>query len=106
MLSFIKDTTLEKTFNIVQKCAWRTAHSYRRELVQMIMARPQGITREGLAKGLDLSLSKVTRMVDDLRRLKVVTNDSKPNNSGAGGRNVHLWYLTPRFRSLIESVSQ
>lgn len=105
MLSFVLDRSYEKVFPIVKRLAWRTANSYRRDMIEHIMARPSGITREGLAAKMDISLSKVTRMVDDLRRLHAVTNESRPNNSGVGGRNAHLWRLTPKFKSLIDSVT-
>jgi hypothetical protein len=105
LVCFVKDCKMEKAFSVVHKAAWRTAHSYRKELVDALITRPQGMTKEGLAKKLDLSVSKIYRMTDDLRRLKVVTNDDKPNNSGQGGRNAHLWRLTKRFKSLIDSVS-
>jgi len=89
------------TMEVIKKVVYDTCEGFRFEILQYLLQEREGMTKDQLARRLQLSITHVYYLLQDLEELKVVTKDSVTNVSGRRGRNAHFWKLKPEIADIL-----
>lgn len=98
-----KKTLDKEVLNIIRKVARDTARGFHFDMIRSLASPPKGLpglSRDQLAKRVQLSATSVTKRIDDLRELNIVSRVAMPNASGTRGRHRHLWQIRPEYLAL------
>lgn len=80
-----------------------TSHGFEYEIIQKIHEAHNGQSAHQMHSELGIAESTVRRICDDLQELFILERREQSNQSGVGGRNAHLWYLTKEVRDVIKT---
>lgn len=100
-----EDSLDQNAIRIIKNIAVASGEGFHMEIVRELASHPEGLDARQLGSVLRLSHTKVRNILEEMQEFDVVTRDEKPNNSGARGRNRHVWILTDFIRSMYEQAT-
>lgn len=96
-----KSSIDDHIMSIVAKVLWDTANGYPLEVINFLYSKPNGASSLAVVGELQLSEEFIRRLLNDMLEIGSLTRRIVPNNSGFGGRNAHLWFLSSEVRELF-----
>lgn len=92
----------EECLRLLSKTVWITSYGWHRNVIKALwMLRSKTPTIQEIARSLNLSVSTVKRVLDDLRDLHFAEKSGKRMVKTAGGRPSDEWKLTDHGHQLI-----
>ncbi len=95
-----QDTIALDAIRILRSVAIASGEGFHMEIVRELQTRTEGLDTRQLGAVLRLSHTRVRNILEEMQDFKLVERDERPNNSGARGRNRHVWILTEFMREL------
>ena len=89
--------------DIVHKIALDTAESFELTVLRTLAEEDtvgEGLSRKQIAGITGLKPNTVAKRLEDMKELKILQSDKRPNNSGARGRHLHVYRLTDDLKKL------
>jgi hypothetical protein len=98
-LVFNKPTIDDDVCHLIAKVVMDTAKGLHREVIEELI-RTGGCAAKQLELAVRIPETSIRTMLNDMLELGMVQRRSRPNNSGQGGRDLHIWELTPKVTKL------
>lgn len=98
----VDDDVMER----VVKVARDTSRGISFDIVNLLYDLPAGVDVRYVALSIRKSEEVTRKALQFLYAIGIVRADRRANNSGARGRNRHLWELTPKIRKLHRVVKE
>lgn len=94
----------KEILRILTKIAWDTSEGFQKEACELLAKYPNGLSARQITIELSLADSSVRKLLADMAELKLITRRQKPNRSGIGGRDLHLWVLRDEIISMYRTA--
>ena len=105
-----KKTLDKEILDITRAIASHTSRGFNFEIVQSIAECIEhggvGLDKSQLSKKLDLVETAISKRLEDLRIVGLVSRVEIPNTSGARGRHRHVWKINDEYLSLWKSLNE
>jgi predicted ATPase len=99
-----KNSVDGRCVSILQKVTRTTLEGFRLEILDLLSSKPNGATVAYIEQKLTIGETRIRKILDDMKVLKLVRTTKRPNKTGQRGRDAIYWRLTSQILDIYREA--